>query len=47
VRGDLVVTQLLNQFLAVVALVRAQRDAMPVPIQKPKPGRIDDGARRG
>ena len=29
VRGDLVVTQLLNQFLAVVALVRAQRDAMP------------------
>ena len=29
VRGDLVVTQLLHQFLAVVALVRAQRDAMP------------------
>src|SRR5208282_6259389 len=29
VRGDLVVTQLLNQLLAVVALVRSQRDAMP------------------
>src|ERR1700687_2714223 len=29
VRGDLMVAQLRNKFLAVVALVRAQRDAMP------------------